>query len=110
MLDDFFIRAILGGIGVAVVAGPLGCFVIWRRLAYFGDTLSHSALLGVALAFLFELNITLHSFLHICSRGIAFNAFATACEPIIRCIVRIASTFSSCRWTSSSGFHDLDKS
>ena len=62
MLDDFFIRAILGGIGVAVVAGPLGCFVIWRRLAYFGDTLSHSALLGVALAFLFELNITLTVF------------------------------------------------
>ena len=62
MLDDFFIRAILGGVGVAVVAGPLGCFVIWRRLAYFGDTLSHSALLGVALAFLFELNITLTVF------------------------------------------------
>ena len=62
MLDDFFIRAIVGGIGVAVVAGPLGCFVIWRRLAYFGDTLSHSALLGVALAFLFELNITLTVF------------------------------------------------
>jgi len=63
MLDDFFIRAILGGIGVALVAGPLGCFVIWRRLAYFGDTLSHSALLGVALAFLFELNIMLTVFL-----------------------------------------------
>ena len=58
MLDDFFIRAIVGGIGVAVVAGPLGCFIIWRRLAYFGDTLSHSALLGVALALLLELNIT----------------------------------------------------
>ena len=58
MLDDFFIRAIVGGMGVAVVAGPLGCFVIWRRLAYFGDTLSHSALLGVALALLLELNIT----------------------------------------------------
>ena len=41
-----------------MVAGPLGCFVIWRRLAYFGDTLSHSALLGVALALLLELNIT----------------------------------------------------
>ena len=58
MLDDFFIRAIVGGIGVSVVASPLGCFVIWRRLAYFGDTLSHSALLGVALALLLELNIT----------------------------------------------------
>ena len=62
MLDDFFLRAVIGGIGVALVAGPLGCFIIWRRLAYFGDTLSHSALLGVALALLFELNITLSVF------------------------------------------------
>lgn len=58
MLDDFFLRALLAGIGVALVAGPLGCFIVWRRLAYFGDTLSHAALLGVALAFLFEINIT----------------------------------------------------
>ena len=42
-------RALIGGIGVAAVAGPLGCFVVWRRMAYFGDSLSHSALLGVAL-------------------------------------------------------------
>ena len=62
MLDDFFLRAVIGGVGVALVAGPLGCFIIWRRLAYFGDTLSHSALLGVALALLFELNITLSVF------------------------------------------------
>jgi len=62
MLDDFFVRAILAGIGVALVAGPLGCFIVWRRLAYFGDTLSHSALLGVALAFLFQINITVAVF------------------------------------------------
>lgn len=62
MLDDFFTRALLAGIGVALVAGPLGCFIVWRRMAYFGDTLSHAALLGVALAFLFEVNITLAVF------------------------------------------------
>lgn len=62
MFDDFFTRAIIGGIGVALVAGPIGCFVIWRRLAYFGDTLSHSALLGVAIALLLEMNITLTVF------------------------------------------------
>jgi zinc transport system permease protein len=62
MLDDFFSRAIIAGIGVALIAGPLGCFIVWRRLAYFGDTLSHAALLGVALAFLFEINITLAVF------------------------------------------------
>ena len=63
MLDDFFVRALLGGIGVAIVAGPIGCFILWRRLAYFGDTLSHSALLGVAMALLLELNITLSVFI-----------------------------------------------
>ncbi len=62
MLDDFFWRAMIAGVGVAVVAGPLGCFIVWRRLAYFGDTLSHAALLGVALAFLLEINISLAVF------------------------------------------------
>jgi zinc transport system permease protein len=62
MLDDFFTRALLAGIGVALVAGPLGCFIIWRRMAYFGDTLSHSALLGVALALLLQVNVTLAVF------------------------------------------------
>mgnify|MGYP001824996882 CR=1 FL=1 len=52
MLDDFFTRALIAGIGVAIVAGPLGCFVVWRKMAYFGATLSHSALLGVALGLL----------------------------------------------------------
>ena len=50
MIDDFLINALLAGFGIALVAGPLGCVVIWRRMAYFGDTLAHSALLGVALA------------------------------------------------------------
>ena len=63
MLDDFFIRAVVGGTGVALLAGPLGCFIVWRRLAYFGDTLSHSALLGVAMALLLNMNITLTVFI-----------------------------------------------
>jgi len=58
MLDDFFTRALVAGIGLALVVGPLGCFVVWRRMAYFGDTMAHSALLGVALSFLFEINLT----------------------------------------------------
>jgi zinc transport system permease protein len=62
MLDDFFVRALVGGIGVALVAGPLGCFIVWRRMAYFGDTMAHSALLGVALALLLDLNLTLGVF------------------------------------------------
>ncbi|MCG6902539.1 MAG: metal ABC transporter permease [Rhodobacter sp.] len=49
-MDDFLIRAALAGIGVALAAGPLGSFVIWRRMAYFGDAMAHGAILGVALA------------------------------------------------------------
>ena len=63
VLDDFFTRAIVAGIGVALVAGPLGCYIVWRRLAYLGDTLSHAGLLGIALALLFQINITLSIFL-----------------------------------------------
>ena len=63
MFDDFFIRALIAGIGIAIVTGPLGCLVIWRRLSYFGDTLSHSALLGVTLAYAFSINISLSVFI-----------------------------------------------
>ena len=63
MFDDFFIRALLAGLGVAIVTGPLGCFVIWRRLSYFGDTLAHSALLGVTLAYTMEFNIAFSVFI-----------------------------------------------
>ncbi|MEZ5870480.1 MAG: metal ABC transporter permease [Nitratireductor sp.] len=59
MLDDFFIRALIAGTGMALIAGPLGCIVVWRRLAYFGDTLSHAALLGVALGLLLQVSLTL---------------------------------------------------
>ncbi|MEQ5835821.1 zinc ABC transporter permease subunit ZnuB [Marinobacter sp. NFXS9] len=59
LLDDFFWRALIGGLGVALVAGPLGCFVVWRRMAYFGDTLAHSALLGVALGTLLQIQLSL---------------------------------------------------
>ena len=63
MLDDFFIRALVAGLGVAIVTGPLGCFVIWRRLSYFGDTLAHSSLLGVTLAYSFEINTAFSVFI-----------------------------------------------
>ena len=62
MLDDFFIRALIAGIGIALVTGPLGCFVVWRRLSYFGDTLAHSALLGVTMAYSLEFNIAVSIF------------------------------------------------
>ncbi len=57
-MADFLLYALLAGLALAVVAGPLGSFVVWRRMAYFGDTLSHAALLGVALGFLLDVSPT----------------------------------------------------
>lgn len=62
MLDDFLFRALIAGIGIALVTGPLGCFVVWRRLSFFGDTLAHSALLGVILSVSFNINVSLSVF------------------------------------------------
>ena len=62
MLDDFLFRALLAGIGIALVTGPLGCFVVWRRMSFFGDTLSHSALLGVLLSISLNINVSLTIF------------------------------------------------
>ena len=69
LLDDFLVRALLAGVGVAVAAGPLGCFVVWRRMAYFGDATAHAALLGVTLALATELPVV---------AGVALAALAMA--------------------------------
>ena len=62
-MDDFLLRALAAGLGVAAVTGPLGSFVIWRRMAYFGDTLAHSALLGVTLGLFLGINLTIGVFI-----------------------------------------------
>lgn len=54
LLDSFLVRAALAGTGVAFAAAPLGCFVIWRRMAYFGDATAHASILGVALSLAFQ--------------------------------------------------------
>lgn len=58
-MADFLLNALLAGLALALVAGPLGAFVVWRRMAYFGDTLSHAALLGVAVGLLLDVSPTL---------------------------------------------------
>ncbi len=59
MLDDFLVRALMAGLMVAAAAAPLGCFVVWRRMAYFGDATAHAAILGVALALGFATSVYL---------------------------------------------------
>ena len=58
-MPDILLYALLAGYGVALLAAPLGCFVVWRKMAYFGDTLSHSALLGVSIGLMLEINMNL---------------------------------------------------
>jgi zinc transport system permease protein len=59
LAEPFFHRVMLAGLAVALVAGPVGCFVVWRRMAYFGETLAHAGLLGAGLGLLFNASITL---------------------------------------------------
>ncbi len=59
MLDDFIVRAALAGVGLSLATGPLGAFVVWRRMAYFSDTIAHAAILGVALSLAFSQSVVL---------------------------------------------------
>lgn len=56
---EFLLPSIIAGLGIAAIAGPLGSFVVWRRMAYFGDTLAHASLMGLALGFLLDVNLYL---------------------------------------------------
>ena len=66
MFDDFIVRAFAAGIGLALITGPLGCFIVWRRLSYFGDTIAHSALLGVVIAYALDFNLIIAVFVVSC--------------------------------------------
>lgn len=57
MYDDVFFLAALAGIGVALASAPLGCLVVWRRMAYFGDATAHAAVLGVAISLILSTDI-----------------------------------------------------
>ncbi len=74
MLDDFLIRAVLAGVGLSLATGPLGVFVVWRRMAYFGDATAHAAILGVALALAFSLSITIGTLVVALAVGLSASA------------------------------------
>ncbi len=75
MIDEFFLRIALAGVGVALAAGPLGCFVLWRRMVYFGDTISHASLLGIAFAL--ALNLPMFIGVLLCATGISLVVIGT---------------------------------
>lgn len=53
---ELLIPSLITGIALSFITGPLGCFVVWRKMSYFGDTLSHAALLGISFGFLLHIN------------------------------------------------------
>lgn len=57
-MEPFLLRALAAGIGLAVIAAPLGCFLVWSRMAFFGETVAQASLIGVALALGFGLDVT----------------------------------------------------
>lgn len=59
MIDDFLLRAGVAGIGIALLTAPLGCFVVWQRLAMFGNSIAHCGLLGVALGIFLSIDLTI---------------------------------------------------
>src|SRR5690554_4870286 len=59
MISTWWITPLMAGLLLALVAGPLGSFVVWRRMAFFGDTLAHGALLGITLGVLTDINLSL---------------------------------------------------
>ena len=67
---EFLLPSMLAGLGIAIIAGPLGSFVVWRKMAYFGDTLAHASLMGLALGFLLDINLYLA--LTVCCLALAF--------------------------------------
>ena len=91
-MADFLLYALLAGLALAVVAGPLGSFVVWRRMAYFGDTLSHAALLGVALGFLLDVSPTVAVTVGCLLLAVGFVAAFVSAFLCVRWLLRFISS------------------
>ena len=77
-LNDFMVRALLAGVGTALACGALGCFVVWRRMAYFGDATAHAAILGVALALLFSVSVPIGVLIVALAMGLLIGSLSGA--------------------------------
>jgi zinc transport system permease protein len=82
MLDDFLVRAALAGAGVGLAAGPIGCFVVWRRMAYFGDATAHAALLGVAFALALSMPIVMGVLAVVAALAIGVSRLSASGYPV----------------------------
>jgi zinc transport system permease protein len=58
VFEPFLLRALIASLGLAIVAAPLGCFVVWQRMAYFGETVAQAGLIGVALGLALQMDVT----------------------------------------------------
>ncbi|MDH3538217.1 MAG: metal ABC transporter permease, partial [Gammaproteobacteria bacterium] len=54
-LDDFLVRSVIAGLIMIAIAAPMGCLMVWQRLAFLSDTLGHAAVLGVGLGLMLQL-------------------------------------------------------
>lgn len=54
---EIILPALIAGFFIAFISAPLGCFVVWRKMAYFGDTLSHATLLGIVIGMALQWNL-----------------------------------------------------
>jgi zinc transport system permease protein len=82
MLDDFLTRAALAGIGAALAAGPLGAFVVWRRMAYFGDATAHASILGVAVSVSLALPVLPGILVTAAAMALAVSALTRRGQPV----------------------------
>ncbi|GLT17395.1 zinc ABC transporter permease [Vibrio zhanjiangensis] len=78
---EFLLPSALAGLGIAFISGPLGSFVVWRKMAYFGDTLAHASLMGLALGFLLDINI--YFALTVCCLALAFVLVALQKQKLV---------------------------
>lgn len=62
-MENFIINAIIASVAIAVLTGPFGCFVVWKKISYFGDSLAHSVIFAVALSVTLNINLYLSLFL-----------------------------------------------
>lgn len=58
-MSDILLIPTLTLIVLSLSLAPLGCFLVWRRLAFFGDGMSHACTFGIAIALFLKIHFLL---------------------------------------------------